>query len=397
MESMLAFLNANRSKKLTVIIDDLSRLARGLEQHLALRSAINDTGAQLASPSIEFGEDPDSILVENLLASVAQHHKQKNGTQSKSRSISRMMNGYCVHPQPPVGYVYKSKPNIPGKVLVRDEPLASIVKEALDGYASGRFQSKAEIVRFLETFPEFPRDKHGNVRNQRVQDILTHSLYPGFVESVPWKISRRKGQHEPIIDVKTHLKIKKRLSANPRVPKRRNTSKTYPLRGFVLSHECSRPMTGSTSRGRSKKYDYYHCFNNDCADQNKTVHRLDMHKEFEALLDQLKPPQQVIDVFAAMLRDSWEALSMNQEVRSRHLKKDIEQIDKDLDGFMARIVEANSATVIKALERKIEALEDERRLKEETMSKLATKRSPFESVFRTALVFLENPRYAWDS
>ncbi|HMR34516.1 MAG TPA: recombinase family protein, partial [Geminicoccus sp.] len=70
MQAMLAFLRKRRKFGTVVIIDDISRLARGIEAHLKLRSALSEAGGKLESPSIEFGEDSDSILVENLLASV---------------------------------------------------------------------------------------------------------------------------------------------------------------------------------------------------------------------------------------------------------------------------------------------------------------------------------------
>ena len=52
----------------SVVIDDISRLARGIEAHIQLRAEIGSTGASLESPSIEFGEDSDSQLVENMLS-----------------------------------------------------------------------------------------------------------------------------------------------------------------------------------------------------------------------------------------------------------------------------------------------------------------------------------------
>ena len=85
MKAMLSFLVRRRKKSLVVIIDDISRLARGIQQHIELRGAIAKAGGSLESPSIEFGEDSDSILVENLLASVSQHQRQKNGEQTKNR------------------------------------------------------------------------------------------------------------------------------------------------------------------------------------------------------------------------------------------------------------------------------------------------------------------------
>lgn len=79
MMAMLGFLKAHRTDPNVVIIADISRLARGLEAHVQLRTAISKASGILQSPSIEFGEDSDSVLVENLLASVSQHQRQKNG------------------------------------------------------------------------------------------------------------------------------------------------------------------------------------------------------------------------------------------------------------------------------------------------------------------------------
>lgn len=153
MKSMLAFLRRRRAKGTVVIIDDVSRLARGLQAHLELRGAIAKAGGNLESPSIEFGEDSDSILVENLLASVSQHQRQKNGEQVKNRMSARVMNGYWVF-QAPVGYKYVTVPGR-GKMLKRDEPAASVVQEALEGYAAGHFESQADVMRFLQDHP-FP-------------------------------------------------------------------------------------------------------------------------------------------------------------------------------------------------------------------------------------------------
>jgi DNA invertase Pin-like site-specific DNA recombinase len=98
-----------------VIIDDISRLARGIEAHLQLRTKLSEAGGKLESPSIEFGDDSDSILVENLLASVSQHQRQKNGEQVVNRMRSRLLNGYWVF-HAPIGYEYRRMPG-QGNVL----------------------------------------------------------------------------------------------------------------------------------------------------------------------------------------------------------------------------------------------------------------------------------------
>jgi len=60
---MLAHLKKYRKRhSFSVIIDDISRIARDIEAHLQLRRAISDAGASLESPSIEFGEDSTPSL-----------------------------------------------------------------------------------------------------------------------------------------------------------------------------------------------------------------------------------------------------------------------------------------------------------------------------------------------
>ena len=149
MLAMLKFLRQQKQDTV-VIIDDISRLARNVETHIQLRTAIRCAGGKLESPSIEFGDDSDSRLVEHLLASVVAHQRDKNAEQTKNRMQARAMNGYW-GVYTPVGYRYAQVSGHSGKVLVRNEPIASIVQEALEGFASGRFQTQGEVKRFLES------------------------------------------------------------------------------------------------------------------------------------------------------------------------------------------------------------------------------------------------------
>jgi site-specific DNA recombinase len=89
MQKLLAFLRENRALKPRVLIDDISRLARGMKAHIELRAAISLAGGELESPTVEFGEDADSELQEYILATVAQHQRRKNAEQTKARMRAR--------------------------------------------------------------------------------------------------------------------------------------------------------------------------------------------------------------------------------------------------------------------------------------------------------------------
>ncbi len=108
MKAMLSYLRQHRKDNLVVIIDDISRLARDIETHIHLRTSLSDAGGKLESPSIEFGDDSDSRLVEHMLASVAAHQREKNAEQVTNRMRARMQQGYyCFYPPP--GYKYEKR------------------------------------------------------------------------------------------------------------------------------------------------------------------------------------------------------------------------------------------------------------------------------------------------
>ena len=77
MDAMLSFLKQNKATPHYVLIDDISRLARGLQAHISLREELSKAGGILESPSVVFGDDSDSQFLENVLASSAQHFAQK--------------------------------------------------------------------------------------------------------------------------------------------------------------------------------------------------------------------------------------------------------------------------------------------------------------------------------
>lgn len=243
MQQALSFLRKHRKSPHVIIIDDITRLARGLDAHLKLRADINCAGGILESPSIEFGENSDSILVENLLASVSQHQAQKNAEQTKNRMRARIQNGYWPF-KAPIGYRPVRAKGGNGVELVRDEPYASILQEALEGYATGRFQTQVEVKRFLERQPAFPKDLNGReIRNQRVYDFLTRAMYAGYVEHADWGVGIRKGQHEGLIDYTTYQKIQERLTSTAKAPARKDISADFPLRGFIHCNDCGTALT----------------------------------------------------------------------------------------------------------------------------------------------------------
>ena len=394
MQAMLTFLRKHRKDPHVVIIDDISRLARGLDAHLKLRAEIGGAGGILQSPSIEFGEDSDSLLVENLLASVSQHQRQKNGEQTVNRMRARTLNGYWVF-QAPVGYRYE-RASGHGKILVRDEPQASILQEALEGYASGRFAAQVEVKRFLERQPAFPKDlPNGEIRNQRVTDILTRVVYAGYIEAPNWNVSLRKGHHEGLISFETFQRIQERLKGNAKAPARKDIREDFPLRGFVLCQDCGKPLTACWSQGKSQKYPYYLCPTKGCVSYRKSIPRDRLEGEFEELLQRLEPSTNMFQLAKAMFKRAWDMRLAQLAGTAQSLKGEVTRIEKQIEQLLDRIVDASTPSVVRAYEQRISKLEQEKILTQERMSNVGQPRHTLEESFEHALSFLSSPWNIW--
>ena len=395
MEAMLAFLRSKRREHPIVLIDDISRLARGLEAHLKLRADIGQAGGRLESPTLEFGSDSDSQLVEHLLASVSQHQRQKNGEQTLNRMRARMMNGYWVHPAP-VGYIYQKQAGH-GKVLVPDPATASILTEALEGFASGRFGSQAEVQTFLEDQPAYPcRLSNGKVHPSRVTELLSRVIYAGYIESSDWGITRRKGHHAPLISLTTFEKIQECRQGRAIAPKRADLDQDFILRGAACCADCGVPLRSSWSKGAKKRYAYYLCQTKTCESYGKSIPRNRIEGEFEDYLRSLTPMPSLFDAAKIMVRDAWEAFEAQSEQQRAIYAAKRKNVEKQIDTLLKRIVVAENERVIKAYETKLAALENEKLLLDDKAQSLTRQSPPFEEALEHVLGFLASPWKVWE-
>jgi len=397
VQQLLSFLESERPKQYVVVIDDATRFARRVPVHFELREAIAKAGGILESPSIVFSDDADGELHEYIVASVAQHQSRKNAEQTLNRMQSRSYNGYWVF-QAPIGFKYQ-KMEGRGKVLVHDEPAASIIKEALEGFASGRFDTQVEVKRFLESQPDFPKDlPNGLIRNQRVNDILTRVTYAGYIEVPQWNIPLREGQHDGIITLATHNRILRRLKEGAKTPARKDISSDFPLRGFVTCGDCEKPLTACWSTSKSgKKHPYYMCYNRNCESRRKSIPRAKLENAFSELLAKLQPTQELVNTAKVAFKSFWEQRNTQMENLEKTARQEITKLEKQIELLVDRIVDTDSPTAVEAYEKRIAKFEKDKLIMAEKLSNRDRIIRPYDEMFEHAFQFLANPWKLWSS
>jgi site-specific DNA recombinase len=401
MDAMLEYLRAHSNEGIVVLIDDISRLARDYLGHMRLRDEIRAVGGELMSPNMSFFEDPAKQLPEKIQAIVVEQARIENAMRSASRQRARVANGYWTFHSGP-GYEFVKDKNNGGSILVRTEPTASVVAEALNGYASGRFETQAEVKRFLDNHPDFPKGKTGFVPKQNIRGLLTNILYTGYVAYEPWGIPPTKGHHEALISYQTHLRIKERLNGIPKFPIRKTIHPDFPLRGYVDCAHCGVPLKGSWSRSRNGvRHAYYFCQTKDCEVSGQSTRKAVLEGEFESLLEEVRPNAILLRTATRMFKAIWDMQHNDVASRTETMRREMNVIEDQINTFVSRIANASSANLIPIYEKELIALNEQRLAKAGKLAELSGRKGgskrDFEEAYRTTMRFISNPLNLWRS
>ncbi|MDF2368866.1 recombinase family protein [Sneathiella sp.] len=396
MVALLDYLDANPDENYVVIFDDLKRYARDTEFHLTLRRLMKARNARRECLNFNFDDSPEGKFNETIFAATGTLEREQIGRQTRQKSQARIEQGYWTF-RAPVGYRYAKSAN-GGKELVKDEPLASTVKTALEGYATGQFATLSEIQQFLETDPRYPKDTpKGKIRPQTVVRLLSKVVYAGYVEAPKWGISRREGKHEGIISLETFEAIQMHRTETKRLPNRKDISQDFPLRGGVCCSSCDYPLTAGWSSGKCKKYPYYVCQKQGCDEHGKSIPRDKLEGEFAALLKKLHPSENLFHLVKAMFTDAWNAQVNDLALIAQSFKQDALKAETEIKKSIERIMETTNPRVIQAIENRIDELENQKLLALEKASKSGEPIRTFGEMFEHSMAFLSNPHKIWVS
>ena len=395
MVALLAFLDERPNENYVVIFDDLKRYARDAEFHLTLRRLMMERGATRECINFNFEDSPEGKFFETIAAAQGELERAQNGRQVSQKMRARIEQGYyCLARVPGYRYV-RDKGG--GKILIPDEASAPLIREAMEGFAAGRFQSISEVKRFLESSPGIRRNRHGEINWQTVTDILRRPLYAGYITVEKWGIHLLPGKHEPLVSFATWRKVQDRLAGRAQAPIRKDLSADFPLRGFVACTACGHPMTAAWSKGRSARYPYYVCCQKGCALRGKSIRKEALESAFERLLQSLTPAPVLLKLVRAMFTECWSAQAARTKARAAAAQQEIREAEAKIGKLVERIMAADNDSIVKAYEDQIKVLDERKAALREISAQAAAPKTSLDESFRTACAFLSNPWKLWAS
>lgn len=397
MEELLDYLGSHKKDGLVVVVDDLKRLARDVVTHFQLKKLITSRNATLESPTHSIEDTPEGKFMETIFAATAELERNQNKKQVLRRMKARMEAGYWTF-YPPPGYAFATDPRH-GKIIVPKEPEASVIRAALEGFASGRLPTQLDVQQFLRSKGFKHRQERGRAATypEQVRRLLTREVYAGFIHYPKWDVTRRRGHHQPLVSGETFDRIQERLREKAYLPHRRDLCDDFPLRGFVLCSRCEKPLTGAWTQGRNRKFAYYRCKTLGCPLRSKSVQANRMHTEFEGLLKRLRPRDGILQVVRAELLGLWEAKWLDVDSIRRERQRKLDGIQKEIDGYLEAIQKCHNPTVLARIEEAVEALEAKKLRLGGSIKKPEGGEYDFETSLGRVMGFVQNPHGMWAS
>ena len=383
-EEMLCFLN-HLEGDVVVLMDDVSRLARDHIKYGLLKQRIEKVAAKTAFVTMKFDETPEGNYVETIIAATAELERKQNARRTKSRMTARAKEGYYVS-RAPVGYQYV-KESFHGKILRKKEPEATYIKEALEGYASGHFETQYDVQAFLG------RTLGKRYTYNAIRDILTRKVYAGFVD-IPSLRVFNQGKHEPLISTTTYEHIQNRLKSRRNVIRTKHLTE-FPLKSSVICNACGKRYTGSVSKGRSGYYAYYHCANRYCPERGKTTAKKLLEEQFVELLNEVRIRPSTFDSAYAMLDKLKESHVQNRRNEEVMRQKEIRKIEIQIQRGLDNLLECNEPRLVSRIRERLTLLEQRRLLLAKNDQSDDSITQKFRTVLNELRSILESPAEQW--
>jgi site-specific DNA recombinase len=396
MNELLTYVNKNAHRKYVLIFDDLKRFARDVAKHWELRHLFQKLGIDLLSPNFEFKEDSEEgWLHETMSAVFNEYEKRTNTRQVVEKMEARLLGGHWPFGTKR-GYESTVDPEF-GKLPVPKVNDAQLLKEALEGFASGIFVKKIDACRFLVN-GGFWKRKRPEKYVYQFDRLLRDPFYAGYIEYPKWEVPRRIGHHKALISLETFEINQRRLDKTVTVQLvRKDVSEDFPMRGLQNCDDCGKHQTASWTKGNGGRYGFYFCQNKACRMYRKSINKDVVHKGFKALLGECILKPEVKTLVHRVFDEVWkEEINNYEKLQAQKVINKI-LLEERVEKLANNAVNATSDVLKSTYEQQIEKTVSELKEVEASLIETPDLKTPYQTALDKAVKMLESPYKIWES
>lgn len=394
MKALLKYIDENPHEQYVVIFDDLSRFARDVKVHIQLRAEFTSRGVKLECLNFNFDDSEESEFAELILAVSNQYQRKSNRRQVIQKMKARLEKGYWPF-MLPYGLINEKSP-IHGKIAISNEPYASIYKEGIENYRDGVLSSILDFQTFVNEKYQEHGIKH-RMSFSSATETLKEILYAGYIDYPKWGIPRMKAQHEGFITIETYDIVQERLTGRAKPWHRKDYHLDFPLRPYVLCDGCGVPMSGAYNTGRNGRHPHYYCRGKGCQYIWKTVRKKDFEDKFEALLLQVKPGGDVIDLAKDVFLETWSNRLENYTLLRINAQNELRTVKTEISDYADMARKAKDETLKGIYEDKVKELAETKKLLDKKLGSNKYTEEDFGTASEKVLNTLKKPVDMWKS
>lgn len=167
LTKLLEYCRNHKDKVDLVLIYKIDRLARNLQDHMAIKAILSQNGVSLYSATEATGENtPAGKLIENVMATIAQFDNDTKSERTKDGIRKRISKGE-ISWVAPRGYLNIKKKD-ETKTIIPDLETAPFIKRLYEEYTKGIYKV-SELTRMANTWclKSLKENRYGNKRFTR--------------------------------------------------------------------------------------------------------------------------------------------------------------------------------------------------------------------------------------
>jgi site-specific DNA recombinase len=325
-----------------VVVHKIDRLARSMEDHVAIRAALRHAGVQLVSVTENIEETASGRLVEGIHALMAEFYSANlAGEIRKGMTQKAKMGGWPT--KAPIGYLNVRK-KTGGREIAKvtlDPDRALLVREAFRLYAIGDY-SLPELQATMHakglTSP-YARRPGAPVSVSKLAELLTNPFYTGVVQ---WGGVCYQGQHKALIAQSLFDRVQETLRARDVAGVRQRRHEHY-LKGLLLCGECGRRLSLTLAKGR---YLYFYCLGQRGPARTGCRQPYILAGDAEALVEDLYRRIQLPRLWVSRLTEELEAEIVERQAEASERRVALTKILAKLADERGKLLQAFYANAI---------------------------------------------------